>query len=337
MAAAVETSDYVEGTERAVAVTNPDSVLDCPGCGGAGRKLLFSGTDRFFATTEREFDVVECADCGLIRLFPFPSDEELRTFYPASYWFSPDGQTSGGVVERYRRFVLGDHVRFVAEAVKHAPRGVALDIGCGGALFSHLLKKRGVRVAGLDFALDAARVAWRQNGVPVANALLEMSPLRAESCSVITMFHVLEHLKDPAAYLNEAFRALKPGGRLIVQVPNASSWGFLLFGPNWLGVDVPRHLFNFRARDMGSLLQFCGFELLREKHFSLRDNPACLASSLAPKLDPMSRRVRQADAGRQQLMRDLAYFSLYLACFPLAALEAFCRAGSTVMFEARRP
>ena len=57
-------------------------------------------------------------------------------------------------------------------------------------------------------------------------------------------------------------------------------------------MDAPRHLTDFRARDLEALLAAAGFQVVRRKYFSLRDNPAGLATSLAPSLDPMARRVR---------------------------------------------
>lgn len=151
------------------------------------------------------------------------------------------------------------------------------------------------------------------------------------------MFHVLEHLPDPRAYLDSARELLAPDGRLVVQVPNAASWQFRLLGRAWNGVDVPRHLFDFRDRDMERLLEGCGFAVVRRKYFSLRDNPAGLASSVAPRLDPMARRVRGVrEGGARRLIKDLAYFALVVAALPFTALEAACRAGSTVMIEARR-
>jgi SAM-dependent methyltransferase len=148
---------------------------------------------------------------------------------------------------------------------------------------------------------------------------------------------VLEHLYDPTAYLEVAHRLLRPEGRLIVQVPNAASWQFLLFGERWNGIDVPRHLINFRERDLLTLLDDCGFEPLRTKHFSVRDNPAGMATTLAPNLDPMARRVRRArESPLRKLGNDLAYVTLAALLTPFTLVEAACRAGSTIMIEARK-
>jgi hypothetical protein len=108
-------------------------------------------------------------------------------------------------------------------------------------------------------------------------------------------------------------------------------------GRRWNGLDVPRHLFDYRDTDLEKLLNSCGFEVLRRKYFSWRDNPAGLASSLAPGLDPMARRVRRIpETPAIRLARDLAYFALAVAALPLAAAEAAFHAGATVMMEARR-
>jgi hypothetical protein len=150
------------------------------------------------------------------------------------------------------------------------------------------------------------------------------------------MFHVLEHLYDPVTYLEAARSLLAPGGRLIVQVPNAACWQFLLLSERWNGLDIPRHLIHFKEKDLVNLLQHCGFEVLRRKHFSLRDNPAGLATSIAPWLDPMSRRVRAlAEPRPVKLLKDFLYLGLTLAVLPLAVFEAAFGAGSTIMLEAR--
>jgi SAM-dependent methyltransferase len=240
--------------------------------------------------------------------------------------------------EAYRRLVLRDHVRFVTEALADVPAaGPLLDIGCGGGLFLGMMRERDFRVAGLDFSAEAAAIAWRRQQVPVVCGMLDRSPLRPQSFGGVTMFHVLEHLYDPRIYLRAAHELLQPGGRLVVQVPNAACWQFRLLGRGWNGVDVPRHLFDFRDRDVERLLEGCGFEVVRRKYFSLRDNPAGLASSLAPSLDPMARRVRRvAESPAARLAKDLAYFGMVVASLPFTMLEAACRAGSTVTIEARK-
>jgi SAM-dependent methyltransferase len=309
----------------------------CLVCGSAGFTPVFQGSDRLYHTTAKQFAVVRCGECGLLRLDPQPPPGELGQYYPDNYWFAPDQSAASRMEEAYRRLVLRDHVQFVSQALRSSTaRGPLLDIGCGGGLFLGMMRERGFRVVGLDNSREAAGIAWRRQQVPALVADTERAPLRPGSLAGLTMFHVMEHLYDPRAYLRAARELLAPDGRLVVQVPNAASWQARLLGPAWNGADVPRHLFDFRDRDLVKILEAAGFEVLRRKYFSLRDNPAGLASSLAPSLDPMARSVRRvSESGRTRLAKDLAYFALVVASLPFAAAEAAFHAGSTVMIEAR--
>ncbi len=325
-----ESSDFLERSEPAGEL-NPE----CPACGDAHPRVLFSATDRLYHTTSKVFQIVECKACRLIRLEPRPSKEELIRYYPDQYWFQPDG-VAGRLEEMYRRLVLRDHVGFVRQALANSDgAGQIVNVGCGNGLLLSMLPWR--NVLGLDFSEKALSVAWKRNGVPGACADLANAPLPHSSCSLITMFHVVEHLPHPVEYLSAARELLTPGGRLVIQVPNASCWQFMFFGDKWNGIDVPRHLFNYRQRDLENLLDFCGFEVMRRKHFSLRDNPAGMATSIAPELDPMARRVRQVrEHPAMRLLKDTVYFGMMLASIPFTMIEAACGCGSTIMVEARK-
>ncbi len=307
----------------------------CPACEDEGRRTLFEAVDRLYRTTEQRFAIVECAACGLIRLDPTPTVEELKQFYPETYWWEADEGVGGRLAEIYRRFVLSDHVRFAAHAIE--PPGPILDIGCGGGMFLQDMSRRGFETYGVDVSRDAAGICWRRFEIPAAVATLPRMPFRPGSFGLVTMYHVLEHLHDPVGAVLQAWELLRPGGRLVVQTPNAASWQMYLLGDSWSGIDVPRHLINFRDSDLESLLDYCGFTVRRRKYFSLRDNPAGLATSLWPSLEPVARRVRGVKEGRWSgLLKNLLYLSLVTAATPVAALEAMAAAGSTIMLEASR-
>jgi SAM-dependent methyltransferase len=310
----------------------------CVVCGRTASRTLCTATDRLYGTTQTEFQVVECEGCGLMRLSPWPAPEDLPRYYPAQYWYAPDGGLTAYLEGRYRRLVLRDHVQFACRALAECGEsGPVLDVGCGGGLFPRMLRERGLAAVGLDSSPEAAALAWHTNQVPVLCGDLALAPLRAGACAGVTMFHVLEHVYDPRAYLAAARLMLKPEGRLIVQVPNAAGWQFRLLRARWNGLDVPRHLTDFRARDLEALLAATGFVVLRRKYFSLRDNPAGLATSLAPALDPMARRIRQVrETPVAKLFKDLVYFTLAAAAVPFALMEAAFRAGSSIMIEARK-
>lgn len=307
----------------------------CPRCREEEITELFRGADRLYETTRRTFAVVECVNCGMMRLDPPPLPEELADFYPETYWWQADESAAGRLAELYRQFVLADHVRFAMGAVEG--EGPVLDIGCGGGSFLNALGQKGVGGAGADTSRQAAQVCWSQYGIPAVNASLPFLPFRPGAFQTVTMFHVLEHLPDPMMTLEAIWDLLPPGGRLVLQVPNAACWQVLLLGERWSGFDVPRHLINFREEDLVDLLSACGFEVERRKHFSLRDNPAGLATSLAPSLEPVSRKVRKVPESRMtELAKNLLYLGLVAAATPFTLLEAAGHAGSTIMVDAVR-
>lgn len=307
----------------------------CPRCDRSSYFTLFRTTDRLYGTTDRIFHIIECGSCGLIRLHPQPSVAELADFYPETYWWEADGSASGRLAELYRELVLTDHVWFASRALRGD--GPVLDVGCGGGSFLHAMQRRGADVAGADVSLRAAEICWSRFGIPAVCAGLPQLPFRPGSFQLVTLFHVLEHLPDPMSTLFSLGELIAPGGRLVVQVPNAGCWQLLLLGDRWSGLDVPRHLINFRAEDLEELLEACGFEVRRRKFFSLRDNPAGLATSLCPWLEPMSRKVRKVKESKAgELFKNLLFLALVAASTPFALLEAAGSAGSTILVEAAR-
>ena len=198
----------------------------------------------------------------------------------------------------------------------------------------HALRKRGLKAFGLDPAVGAARSAHERYGPNVVRGMVPQAPFKPGTFSTITLCRVLEHVPDSIELLKGLGRLLQPGGKLFVQIPNAACWQFLLLGKRWSGLDAPRHLIHFRTADLEEILEATGFEVRRRKFFSLRDNPAGLAASLCPSLDPVLRHMRgQSENAGIRMLKDLTFFALVVAATPFTLLEAAGAAGSTVMVE----
>ena len=274
----------------------------------------------------------------MVRLYPRPDPQELRRFYPPSEPSEDESAAAGFWKQMLRRFLFGDHARFVRQALDEVPGNrPVLDVNCRTGLFLRQLNLEQRRLVGLDFSSDSAAIAWSRNAVPAVCGALPSAPFPAGTFALIMMFQVLEHLYDPSVYIESAAQLLCPEGRLIVQVPNANSWQFLLLGEHWSGLDIPRHLLLFKEEDLRNLLEFCGFDIVRKKRFSLRDDPLMLAASLAPGLSPAVRRARDSDENEVAAFVKNALFGLlWLIALPVAALESACGGGATLTFEARR-
>jgi SAM-dependent methyltransferase len=252
----------------------------------------------------------------MARLDPLP--DNLPRYYPSQYWFE------GGAANVWRKLVLLDHVRFTGRVQR------ILDAGSGGGLFAELLRRRGVEAFALDISLHAARLAAR--GAPAVAADFGDAPFSDATWDAIAMFHTLEHVPDPRRHLGSAHRLLRPGGRLIIAVPNFASLQRRIFGARWNGLDLPRHLYHFRAQDLQALLEQSGFRVTGRRYFSWRDSPAGLATTLAPALDPMARLIR----GCPNPLAIAAFAALTALCIPFTALEAALRQGSVVLMRAER-
>ena len=106
----------------------------------------------------------------------------------------------------------------------------------------------------------------------------------AESLDAVVLWHVLEHLEDPGAALRRVRGWLRPGGLVLVGVPNAASWQARIAGPGWLHWDAPRHRVHFTPRGVNALLARSGFEQVRTEHMVWEHNPASMWMALLTRM-----------------------------------------------------
>ncbi|MBI5106345.1 MAG: class I SAM-dependent methyltransferase, partial [Solirubrobacterales bacterium] len=156
-----------------------------------------------------------------------------------------------------------------------------------------------------------------------------------EHAGAVTLWHVLEHVDDPAAALRAIRSWLPPGGTLVVGVPNLGSWQARVGGPRWFHLDAPRHRTHFTLPGLRALLARTGFTVASEHHLLLEHNPFGLWQSAVSRLTRhpsytynLLKRNAPLDA------RDLALTLAALPLLPLAALAelvaGLARRGGTV-------
>jgi 2-polyprenyl-3-methyl-5-hydroxy-6-metoxy-1,4-benzoquinol methylase len=334
-----------EPSSQARTLDRSASLPVCPICLAPDTILYASGWDRLFGLAKGEFALFRCRSCGCIFQNPLPDPSSLAAFYPPEYWWAQKSQSRSLIArvftkmeKRYREFVTGDHARFLDMCARKysIPGKLLLDIGCGGGTFLHVARSYGFVSHGMDSSARAVEIARNQYGLAVRSGEIGSNVWGTDRFDIVTMFHVLEHLPDPMLGISYAAGLLKPEGILIIQVPNISSIQARLFRNAWYGLDVPRHVVNFTPKAIKCLFAKLGFEYFQSSRFSLRDNPASIASSLAPWLDPVRRKGRGAGHPITDGVAELAYFGLFLLAVPFAFLESACGSGGTIWAAAKK-
>lgn len=231
----------------------------CPLCGSDNSRVALKRRDLMLAS-EGEFTVCQCQECSHQYLNPRPTREAMRQHYQGDY----DQHIVAGQASKLKRLDQSyGHWKRLRLIERYIPGGVLLDVGCGGGGFlAEAAKRPHWRVIGIEPSEATAIACREQLGLNVLASTWEEADLPSEYADVITMWEVLEHLHDPAAAISKAWRLLKPGGLLVISTPNRDSLDARIFGPYWIGYELPRHLQIFRLADVQSLLQASGFEVI---------------------------------------------------------------------------
>jgi len=233
----------------------------CDLCGADDAEPLLDLEDILAGTTPDRFRLVRCRRCGLRYLNPRPVAEELARFYPEDY--APF--TRRGIAARVRDW---QRRRDVASLWRYlGPPARVLDVGCGTGDLLRAIRDRGnPEVLGIEPSPQAVRIARERWDLDVRQGDLHAVRLPTASVDAVLLSHVIEHLPSPSATLAEITRVLRPGGALILWLPNAASWAARFWRENWIGYDVPRHLYAFTPATLGALLARHGFTVTEIRH-----------------------------------------------------------------------
>jgi len=216
-----------------------------------------------------------------------------------------------------------------------------VDAGAGRGRFVAHARAAGYDASGIEPTARGVDMAASRYGVSLVRAGIEEAPVAPGTVDVVTLWHVLEHVEHPAATLATLRSWLRPGGVLLVGVPNLASWQARIGGTRWWHLDLPRHRTHFTAPGLRVLLRRTGFDVAREQHLLLEHNPFGLWQSAVSRVTPTPswlyyalKRVaplRAADA-----LPTVAALPLLPVAGAVEALAGAFRRGGTVAVVARR-
>ncbi|MGE5689082.1 MAG: class I SAM-dependent methyltransferase [Pseudomonadota bacterium] len=246
--------------------------------------------------------------------------------------YAPPHPRVDRLLEPLRRAALATHVR----ALRLPTGATVLEIGAGDGRLLEALARRGHAVAGIEPSSAARRA--RARGLDVREAALEDVDLPPGSVDAVVLWHVLEHLSDPGAALAAVVPALRPGGRVVVAVPNLDGLQARLGRDRWFHQDVPRHATHFTARGVERLLARRGLIPVRRRALVLDQDLLGMAQTL------LNLATRERDVGFRMLKgarpsrRDAVATALLLPAATIAALvaepvAAATGAGGTLVVE----
>lgn len=230
----------------------------CDWCGTQESEPVFEGPDRLEGLPGT-FSMARCPQCGTYRQNPRPVWESLQHYYPEDYKSHPRlVQDEPTRLQRLdKRYGPWKRLRAVDRC---QPGGSLLEVGCGTGLFlEEALKSGRWQVTGIEPGERAAAYVRDRLGVSVHTGRFSEIDLPEDSYDAIVMWNVVEHLDSPVADLRYAHRLLKDGGWLIFSIPNLESFERRVFGPTWVGWDLPRHLYLFPQDALDGILDSIGF------------------------------------------------------------------------------
>ncbi|HRR26456.1 MAG TPA: class I SAM-dependent methyltransferase [Acidobacteriota bacterium] len=209
--------------------------------------------------TKGKYFYYRCAACLHVFVDPLPTAEEEEAHYRSSY-------TSSYLAEVREWFTILARRRMdLLESVWSGDRkGAILDAGCGYGFFLHEALTRGWTCYGVEAADGPARFAKDEFSLDVLLGDLpdRLTEFEDESLSVITFWHVLEHVAQPGLLLRAATSKLQPNGLLVINSPNLDSAIYKLAGKHWNWIHTPGHLQYFSTASVESFLGRLGLKTI---------------------------------------------------------------------------
>jgi SAM-dependent methyltransferase len=221
---------------------------------------ICQSTDMLQIYEKGNLPISQCANCGLVQANPrLPQEEIWKRYSPTYFWdeYMPAHSAPNGeyheAFHRHRNMPLLNLLRPFKQ------QGTLLEVGCAAGFMLKVAEAEGWQVKGLELMESAVQYANETLGIEVIEGTLDDANLAESSFDAIALIETVEHLLDPMAVLQKAHTLLRPGGALLVAVPNQNSLMHKWYGIDWSVLSPAEHLYYFTDDSMEKLLKKIGY------------------------------------------------------------------------------
>lgn len=270
----------------------------CDHCGAKNATVIAVGTDREYFTSSDEYTAVCCDECGLLYLNPRPVAEELGRIYPEnyhSYILDETAGSKGTFITRMRQLAASKRFLPVLKHLEGVRSVDLLDVGCGNGWGLELFKSAApgrINTFGVEISQDACDIA-ALNGHKTYCGRFEDVELD-RNFDVVNLTHVIEHVSSPRKVIRKAYEALRSGGILVLETPNAASSDAKMFKDGaWGAYHFPRHWYFFTPESLRRLGESEGFKTVDEYYHPSPTTWVWTAHNLSLRRNGFARRLGQ--------------------------------------------
>lgn len=239
-----------------------EPVYNCPVCGCREYKFLFKKQGFAFK------QCVNLEQCGHIYVDPQISEEALVGAYTgdgtsaSDLWMDVMLSDANQQYDREKYLRGIDAIEQYSEVRNGGRSRRVLDIGCSIGLFLAVARDRGWEGVGLELNERAVCYARDTLDLDVKKQLLQDADFEAESFDAVTLWGVIEHLKEPVATIRQAVRLLKPGGIFLTFCPNAASLVCKVIREYATAFDGHDHPQNFTPQSIRLAMNLADLEMV---------------------------------------------------------------------------
>ena len=207
---------------------------------GCNKNLISPLSCKDYTVSGDSFELVINKEYEMLVTAPVPTD--LERYYKSTAYISHTDSKKTFFDKGYqivKNYTLQQKLSLL-NSFKTSAKSV-LDVGAGTGDFLSVCKNNDWETFGVEPSLVARDVA-KKKGIFLKAGLSEF---KNQKFDVISLWHVLEHVEHLKDTIKTLQGLLKPGGRIVVAVPNYKSYDAQFYNEYWAAYDVPRHLWHF--------------------------------------------------------------------------------------------